>query len=89
MPWTEFKVLNLLVRVIAGDILKVRETPKASRYQASDRKAEVAGLIASGKVTTLEDETMDDPQPSPTSKDKGQVQRLDGDGSSRDRRSKV
>ena len=85
----DLKVLNSLVRVRTGDILKVRETPKASRYQASRRKAEVAGLIALGKVTTLEDETMDDPQPSPTSRDKGRVQRLDGDGSSRERRSKV
>ena len=49
----------------AGDTLKLRETPKASSYQAGVERQPVARLIASGMVKTLGDVTMDNPHPSP------------------------
>jgi hypothetical protein len=64
-------------------MLKLRETPKALNYQATDRKTVVARLIASGMVTTLRDRYMGNPQPSPClffNEYMGKVQRLDGCG---------
>ena len=45
----------MLVYYFVGDTLKLREVPKASRYQVDVRKLSMARLIASGMVTTLED----------------------------------
>ena len=65
----------------SGNMLKVRETPKAASYQATVRKVVVARLIASGTVTTLVDTWAIRSQAPTFRRNTGKVQRLDGHGS--------
>ena len=77
----------MLVRLIVGNTLKLRGTPKASDTKPCLRKCKVARLTASGKVTALKmlQWTIRSQVPKVVSRyariTTGKVQRLDGGGS--------
>jgi hypothetical protein len=71
----------MLVRRRAGDMLKLRETPKAFRYQAVRPKGGGGRVNCLGYGHNPDDGTMDDPQPIPSDAAVGEVQRLNGHGS--------
>jgi hypothetical protein len=69
----------LVCRNKAGDTLKLRGTPKASDTKPWTAKAQGGQVNSLGYGNSSDDDTMDDPQPSPFNM--GKVQRLDGGGS--------
>ena len=47
-----------------GDIIELRGNPKACIHQAMAVMYMVAGVMTLGKVKAIQDDTMDNPQPS-------------------------
>jgi len=63
-----------------GNTVKLRGTPKAKSHQPCVETWQGDRVMTSCMVKALFDVTMDNPQPSPKSKDMEKVQRLDGSG---------